>query len=151
MTIDSESNYTSQIFKNHIPNEALFELLEKICFKMENCYVISVDAFKKGIYTEDIQNFLEFCTPYYFVSRRKYLNRKLTYKNFITILRQICKYNKIVYTSEIKYDKSSYFIFYYIFFETYDEVTETSDEVTETYDEVTETSDKVTETLDDVN
>ena len=140
MTNDSDSNYSSQIFKNHIPNEALFELLEKICFKMENCYVFSVDAFRKGVYNGDLQKFLGFCRPYYFISRRKYLDRKLTYQNFATILRQICKYNKIVYSSEIKYDKSSYSIFYYVFFESYDEVTEAFTEETNDSSDVPEVS-----------
>ena len=129
MTSESDSTYSSQIFKKHIPNELFFELLEKICFKMENCYVVSVDAFRKGVYNEDIQKFLAFCRPYYFISRRKYLDRKVTYQNFATILRQICNYNKIIYSSEIKYDKSSYSMFYYVFFETYSsEATKSSSE-----------------------
>jgi hypothetical protein len=110
------SEPVSQIFKQHIPNDKLFELLDKICFKMENCYILSVDAFKKGIYNEDIQNFLQFCRPYYFISRRKYIDRKLTYQSFATIIRQICNFNKITYSSEIKYDKSNYSMFYYVFF-----------------------------------
>ena len=109
-------NSNSQIFKQHIPNDKLFELLDKICFKMENCYILSVDAFKKGIYNEDIQNFLQFCRPYYFISRRKYIDKKLTYQSFVTIIRQICNYNNITYSSEIKYNKSSYSMFYYVFF-----------------------------------
>jgi len=128
MKSDSDPTYSSQIFKKHISNEVFFELLEKICFKMENCYVVSVDAFRKGVYNEDIQKFLTFCRPYYFISRRKYLDRKLTYKNFATILRQICNYNKIIYSSEIKYDKSNYSIFYYIFFEASSQDTEASSE-----------------------
>jgi hypothetical protein len=131
MTSESDIAYSSQIFKNHIPNESLFELLEKICFKMENCYIFNVDAFKKGIYTEEIQKFLTFCRPYYFISRRKYLDRKLTYQSFATILRQICNYNKIIYSNEIKYDKSSYSMFYYVFFEASSEATEASSEATE--------------------
>jgi hypothetical protein len=107
---------SSQIFKNNIPNEKLYELLDKICFKMENCYILNPDAFKKGVYNEDIQPFLDFSKPYYFISKRKYIDRKLTYNNFITIIRQICNFNKIEYTTEIKYDKSSYSIIYFIFF-----------------------------------
>jgi hypothetical protein len=107
---------SSQIFKNNIPNENLYELLEKICFKMENCYILNPDAFKKGVYNQDVQNFLEFCRPYYFISKRKYLDRKLIYTNFVTIIRQICNFNKIEYSTEIKYDKSNYSIIYFIFF-----------------------------------
>jgi hypothetical protein len=39
-------------------------------------------------------------------------DRKLTYKSFNTIIRQICNFNKITYTTQIKYDKSVYDIVY---------------------------------------
>jgi hypothetical protein len=107
---------SNQIFKNKIPNENFFGLLEKITLKTEKCYIFNLDAFKKGIYTQDIQAFLEVCRPYYHISKQKYLERKLTYNSFTTILRQICNFNKITYTSQIKYDKSTYDIFYYIYF-----------------------------------
>ena len=97
---------TSQIFKNNIPNEFLFDLLDKICLKIDNSYTFNNDAFKKCVYNEIIPQFLTDCRPYYYLSKRKYLDRKLTYNSFTTILRQICKYNKITYTSEIKYNKS---------------------------------------------
>ena len=53
--------------------------------------------------------------PYYHISKRKYLERKLTYNSFITVIRQICNFNKITYTSQLKYDKSTYDITYYIY------------------------------------
>ena len=46
----------------------------------------------------------------------QYLEKKNTYNTFTTILRQICNFNKIIYTTQIKYDKSIYNICYYIFF-----------------------------------
>ena len=79
-------------------------------------YRIAVlNLFKKGIFKETIPKFLEMCLPYYHISKRKYLERKVTYKSFTTVLRQICNANKITYTSQIKYDKSSYNIVYYIY------------------------------------
>ena len=62
-----------------------------------------------------IPEFLEMCKPYYHISKRKYLERKMSYNNFTTIIRQICNFNKIMYTSQIKYDKSNYNIVYYIY------------------------------------
>jgi hypothetical protein len=106
---------STQIFKNQVPNNILFELLDKICLKNEKHYTFNIESFKKGIFSEDINNFINFCTPYYHISKRKYLERKHTYKNFVTILRQICNYNKILYNSQIKYDKSTYDIVYYIY------------------------------------
>lgn len=107
---------STQIFKNQIPKTLLFDLLDKICLKNEKHYTLNSGSFKKGIYNEDIQKFLEVCKPYYHISKRKYLEKKITYKSFTTILRQICNHNKITYTSQIKYDKSTYDILYYIYF-----------------------------------
>jgi hypothetical protein len=105
---------SSQIFKHSIPNSILFDLLDKIAIKTDKCYVINHDVYKKGIFNNSIVEFIEVCKPYYFLSKRQYLERKLTYNSFITIVRQICNFNKITYTSQIKYDKSNYNIVYYI-------------------------------------
>ena len=105
-----------QIFKNNIPDNFFFELLDKISLKNVKHYIFNIESFKKGVYTEDIQNFIKLCTPYYHLSKRKYLERKLTYNSFTTILRQICNFNKITYTSQIKYNNSSYDIIYYIYY-----------------------------------
>jgi hypothetical protein len=43
------------------------------------------------------------------------LDKPLNYKSFITIIRQICKFNNIQYQNFIKYEKSSYNIYYYIY------------------------------------
>lgn len=106
---------SSQIFKNQIPTTMLFDLLDKICLKNDKHYTLNNNSFKKGIYNEYIQHFLNDCIPYYHISKRVYLEKKLTYKSFATVLRQICNYNKITYTSQIKYDKSTYDILYYIY------------------------------------
>ena len=107
---------STQIFKKKVPDEILFELLDVICLKNEKHYTFNVDSFKKGIFKDDIQKFIGICTPYYHISKRKYIEKKLTYNSFTTILRQICNFNKIKYTSQIKYDKSTYDIVYYIYF-----------------------------------
>jgi hypothetical protein len=107
---------SSQIFKNKIPNEYLIKLLEEIAVKTDKYYIINNITYKKGIFNNTIPIFLEACKPYYHISKRVYLERKLNYNAFITILRQICNFNKITYTSQIKYDKSQYDIIYYIYF-----------------------------------
>jgi hypothetical protein len=107
---------TSQIFKNKIPNELLITLLSDISVKTENYFVFNNNSYKKGIFNDTIPLFLENCKPYYHISKRKYLERKINYNSFITILRQICNFNNITYTSQIKYDKSNYDIIYYIYF-----------------------------------
>ena len=105
---------SSQIFKQNIPTKIFFDLLNSICLKNEKYYILHTESFKKGVFKEEIQNFIEFCKPYYHISKRKYLERKLTYNSFTTIVRQICKSNNITYTTQIKYDKSTYGIIYYI-------------------------------------
>ena len=68
------------------------------------------------MFKESIPKFIQKCFPYYHISKRNYLEKKITYNSFTTILRQICNLNKITYTSKIKYDKSKYDIVYCIFF-----------------------------------
>jgi len=106
---------SNQIFKNAYPNELLIELLNDICVKTNDYYMIDNNSYKKGIFTNKLSEYLEKCKPYYHVSKQKYLERKLTYNNFVTVIRQICNFNKIAYTSKIKYDKSDYNIIYNIY------------------------------------
>lgn len=105
-----------QIFKENIPNNLIFDLLDIICLKSEKYYIFNIESFKRGVYKEIIQKFIQNCYMYYHISKRKYLDRKLTYNSFNTILRQICNSNNIIYTTKIKYDKCTYNIFYYIYF-----------------------------------
>jgi hypothetical protein len=106
---------STQIFKKDIPNEIVFGLLENICMKNDKHYILNVDSFKKGVFNESIQKFFEDCKPYYHNSKKKYLEKKLTYNSFVTVVRQICNYNKLTYISQIKYTKSSYDIVYIIY------------------------------------
>jgi hypothetical protein len=106
---------SSQIFKKQIPSPMLFDLLEKTASKTEKRYIFNRNSYKKGLLDNTIVEFLESCKEYYYSSKQKYLEKKLTYNSFVTILRQICNYNKITYTSQIKYCKSEYDIEYYIY------------------------------------
>ena len=106
---------SNQIFKKKVPSELFFTLMDSICLKNEKHYTFNLNAFKKGMFNESIQSFLTECLPYYHISKRKYLEKKITYNSFTTVIRQICNYNKISYTSQIKYDKSNYEITYYIY------------------------------------
>ena len=106
---------SSQIFKKQIPSTLIYELLEKIAAKTEKRYIFNRNSYKKGLLDDTIFDFLEGCKEYYYSSKQKYLEKKLTYNSFVTVLRQICNYNKITYTSQIKYCKSEYDIEYYIY------------------------------------
>jgi len=105
----------SQIFKLSVPITLLYNLFEKICIKHENYYTLNNNAYKKGIFKGDVQQFINDCMPYYYASKRKYLTRSLNYNHFITIIRQICKYLNIKYTNKIVYEKSTYDIIYNVY------------------------------------
>ena len=107
---------STQIFKKNITTDSLYSLLDKIALKNEKYYIFNNDAYKKGILQDDIQNFFEECKEYYHISKQKYLEKKMSYNTFTTVLRQICKYNKITYTTQIKYDKSTYNIIYLLYY-----------------------------------
>ena len=106
----------SQIFKTQIPHINLYNFLDNIAEKKHKFYIINNIAFKRGLYNGFVEKFITECKPFYHNSKLKYLERKLTYTSFITIIRQICNFNNIKYTSTIKYDKSNYDIIYYIYF-----------------------------------
>lgn len=106
----------SQLFKRFIPNNKLFELFDKICAKTDTFYILDNNAYKKGVFTGIIQEFFEFCKPFYYISKRIYLERELTNKTFLTVIRQICKHNKIHYKTNIIYNKSVYDTVYHIHF-----------------------------------
>jgi len=107
---------SKQIFKKNPPIEFLINLLEKICLKTEKYYTFNNIAFKKGLYNNNIDDFIKKCIPYYHLSKQKYLETPIKYNGFTTILRQMCNINKIIYTSQIKYDHSLYDIVYYVYF-----------------------------------
>ena len=110
----------SQVFKNYFSETILFNFLETCCEKgkekdYENFYEFNNTAFKKAKYDEEhLDTFYKSIKPYYHNSKRFYVEREKTYKNFITVIRQICKFLKITYKSKIKYRNSSYSIIYFI-------------------------------------
>jgi len=105
-----------QIFKKNVPINILFELLEKICLKTERYYLIDNNAFKKLLYNNYQDDFLEEILPYYQESKKFYATRKFNYNSFINIVRQICKSCGVMFTSKIKYNESKYNIDYFIYF-----------------------------------
>lgn len=108
---------SNQIFKDSISNEVLFNLLEEIyIFKTDKYYALNSSSFKKAKLKELIDPFCESIKDAYHISKQFYVTRKITYSKFITIIRQICKKNHIPFNSQIKYDKSTYDICYYIYY-----------------------------------
>ena len=107
---------SSQILKERIPSHILYDFCEKTAiFTSDNYYLINKSSFKKAEFNNLLNSFRDSIKQYYHKSKLYYVERELTYSKFITLLRQICKCNNISYTSKIKYDKSTYDIFYYIY------------------------------------
>jgi hypothetical protein len=106
----------SQIFKSQIPNELLFDYLDLNSNKNKSYYEFNNYNFKKSLINKSIENFLNNIEKYYYNSKKKYVKRNITYKNLLTIIRQICKANHISFCSKIKYLNNTYEIIYFIYF-----------------------------------
>ena len=106
----------SQIFKTTFPKKIIYDFLKEFCEQTNRFYVFSKTTFKKIKLQSPnkLNEFYEKTKPHYFKSKQFYLERDKTYKNFITILRQLTKYHHIPYTSKIIYLKSTYEIKYFI-------------------------------------
>lgn len=107
---------TNQIFKKVIPKELLYELLDKICIKNEKYYLFDLNAYRKLMFYNLQDEFCDKIKDCYHIGKRMYVERKMTYNSFTTILRQICKSNNLMYTSKIKYNESKYNIDYFVYF-----------------------------------
>ena len=105
----------SQIFKSIPPINILFNLLEKICKPDNKYYIIDKPAFKLGNYNNSIQEFINSLIPFYHKAKKFYLERKVDYKRFLTIVRQICNANGIPFNYQNHFEKSTYDIIYKIF------------------------------------
>jgi len=90
-------------------------MLEKICLKTDKYYFIDLSAYKKLIFLDQHQAFIESIEEYYHLSKRFYLQREFTYTSFTNIVRQICKHGNIRIVSEVKYSHSKYFINFFVY------------------------------------
>jgi hypothetical protein len=107
--------YMQQIFKNIIQPKILFEFLKIFCEYQKKRYVITNITFRKYKFENKIKPFFDSIKKYYYPAKHFYLDRGLKYKEFITVVRQICKSNHIPFTSKITYANSTYEITYFIY------------------------------------
>lgn len=105
----------NQNFKSNIPIELLWNFLQDNFIDKDTHFVINKFLYKKTEYNNNITLFIESLKEYYYISKRKYVDRTMTYKNFLTVIRQLCNANNISYTSKLVYDKSSYEIEYSVY------------------------------------
>jgi len=106
----------TQIFKKNVPLDVLNEVLEKVCLKTDKYYLVDLNAYRKLLYYKLDESLTQTLLEYYHASKQFYATRKMTYNSFTNIIRQICKSNNVMFTSQIKYNESKYNIDYFIYF-----------------------------------
>ena len=92
----------------------LSNLLTEVCDIEDNKFIFNNISYKKikdKNLLEDFKNDIKEC---YHLSKQFYANDCVTYSNFLTIIRQICNYNKVEYESKVIYERSKYIRVYYI-------------------------------------
>jgi len=115
--------HMSQIFnQENVPLDKLVDFLHEICVtgksKTSEYFILTPESYKRACFNNVaslLTSFLDFYRPYYFNSKKYYVNRKQSYKRLVTVVRQICRINHVAYTFQMKYDKSDYAIVYYIY------------------------------------
>ena len=95
------------IFNDFVKNNFVFE---------KNYYIFNNLIFKKIMYEKEGRDFLIELKRYYYKNKHFYIDREnITYNQFNTVLRQICKINNIDIEIKIKYENSKYSPEYHIF------------------------------------
>ena len=104
----------NQVINNDNCYYVLLTLLKEYASTQDNYYVIDIVIYKKLLYNNKLNTFIEELKPYYYDSKLKYLENCKTYNKFLTIIIQICSYNNISYDKKVIYKKSKYEPIYYI-------------------------------------
>ena len=106
----------SQNIKSSLKKEQVIDIIKEICILNTNTnqYIFNKTAYKRMRYYKKDDNVISLLKKHYYESKIFYLTRKRSYKTFTTIIRQICKYAELKILSDIKYQKSSYVIEYFI-------------------------------------
>ena len=105
----------SQIIKTPIDITLLYDLFKSSGYITNNYLIINNSSYKKIKYNNMLYEIINKIKPYYYKSKQFYLTRELSYNNFTTIIRQLCNFHSIPYTSKIIYYKSNYTIEYYLY------------------------------------
>ena len=106
----------SQNFKKIYNINKFVNILLKYCTtEKKSEYIFSPITYKKLMYNNLLEPFLLELQEYYHKSKQFYIKRAVSYKNTLTIIRQILNSLYIPYTSKIIYNKSKYTINYIIY------------------------------------
>ena len=95
------------------PIDFFTDFLEKLGTLEKGTVLVNINHYKRGIYNGSIQEFFERMYPFYYDSKKHYVDfGKVTYSKFITVLRQISHKNQVAYEYKIKYNHSKHYIEY---------------------------------------
>lgn len=104
----------SQIIKKTLPRLLVINFICENFLNKENSYLLNKNVYKKLLMFHKLKPFLDKLDEHYYCSKKGYLRRSMHYKNFVTIIRQLCKYFGIKIVSSIKYGYSNYEMEYVI-------------------------------------
>ena len=105
----------NQTFKTPVPVDILWGFLKENTQEHDTYYLFSKALYKKAVFNNSIQPLMNLIEPHYFLSKKKYVTRKMDYNRFITVLRQLCNLNDVPYETKMVYNNSTYEIVYYIY------------------------------------
>lgn len=109
-------------FHTSVPNDIFYSFLDELCLKTNKYYLFNQNSYKKMFYTDDnndvslFEQFREILLTYYHEDKAHYITRDMTYNRFTSVLRQICKNNKVPHSSAVKYANSQYCIEHFIYY-----------------------------------
>ena len=106
----------SQLFKKKYDIDKLISFLNKICIKKTNHFILTKDSYKRAQLLNILDPFIQDLKLYYFPSKQHYITRPMRFSYFVTVVRQLCKHVNLGWASDITYDKSSYTMNYFIYF-----------------------------------
>lgn len=115
MSTDSINRQKNQIFKKPISINIFLDLLKDYFEENKSFIKINNIMFNKMQYNDKLGMFKDSIREYYHTSKLKYVDRVIKYKEFLTIIRQLCKANNIKYESKNVYNNSGYEIEYIIY------------------------------------
>jgi len=105
----------SQLFKKTYERDKLDKFLEQICSKNKKYYLLNKESYKRAQLLNLIVPLIADLNNYYHQSKQFYILRVAKYAHFVTIIRQICRSNDIMWLSSINYNKSKYAMSYFIY------------------------------------
>lgn len=110
-TIDNSTRQTdvvypnpgNQLFRMVPDHKIVFSVLDEVCNRDENNFIVDDITFKKLKYDDRIFKLYEYLRPFYHLSKRKYLDSSVSLKGLLTVLRQLCNLFCIQYVSKTVY------------------------------------------------